>query len=75
MKRAVLILFLISVFSLSTAFAVLSPKEEVKVAVDKVISIVKDPKYKGESKTPQRRAALRAEIGKIIDLKRCQNAL
>jgi len=66
MKKSLIIL-LILVFTVSVAFATLSPKEQIKKTVDKVISILKDPKYKGKNKTQQRRSALRAEIGKVFD--------
>lgn len=66
MKKLILIL-LILVFTVSGAFAVVSPKEQIKKTVDKVISILKDPKYKGKNKTQQRRLALRTEIGKVFD--------
>lgn len=66
MKKFVIIL-LIFTFTVSNAFATLSPKEQIKQTIDKVISILKDPKYKGKHKTQQRRAALRAEIGKVFD--------
>lgn len=66
MKKLILIL-LILVFTISGAFAVVSPKEQIKKTVDKVISILKDPKYKGKNKTQQRRLALRTEIGKVFD--------
>jgi len=48
-------------------FATISPKEQVKTTVDKVINILKDPKYKGQSKAQQKRAALRTEISKVFD--------
>lgn len=66
MKKLILIL-LIYTFTISNAFAVLSPKEQIKKTVDEVISILKDPKYKGKDKIQQRRTALRNEIGKIFD--------
>ncbi|MCS7164040.1 MAG: ABC transporter substrate-binding protein [Thermodesulfovibrio sp.] len=66
MKKFILILS-IFIFTVSFSFAVISPKEQIKKTVDKVISILKDPKYKGKEKTQQRRAALRAEIGKVFD--------
>ncbi len=62
-----LVIFLFFVFTLSIAFATSSPKEQIKKTVDKAISILKDPKYKGEKKTQQRRAALKAEISKVFD--------
>ncbi|MGC8795544.1 ABC transporter substrate-binding protein [Thermodesulfovibrio sp. 3462-1] len=65
MKKSLIIL-LILIFTISVAFAIVSPKEQIKKTVDKVISILKDPKYKGE-KRQQRRAALRAEISKVFD--------
>lgn len=61
------VLLLIFVFTISSVSAVSSPKEQIKKTVDKVISILKDPKYKGEKKTQQRRAALRTEISKVFD--------
>lgn len=54
-------------FGLNLAFAVISPKDQIKITVDNVINILKDPKYKGTDKVQKRRAALRAEIGKIFD--------
>ena len=66
MKRF-LIFFLIFVFYSSSVFATISPKEQVKTTVDKVINILKDPKYKGQSKAQQKRAALRTEISKVFD--------
>lgn len=66
MKKLIMIL-LIFTFTISSAFAVLSPKEQIKKTVDKVINILKDPKYKGKNKTHQRRTALRTEIGKVFD--------
>lgn len=66
MKRF-LIFFLIFVFYSSSVFATISPKEQVKTTVDKVINILKDPKYKGQSKVQQKRAALRTEISKVFD--------
>lgn len=62
-----LIFFLIFVFYSSSVFATVSPKEQIKTTVDNVINILKDPKYKGESKAQQRRAALRTEISKVFD--------
>lgn len=44
-----------------------SPKERVKLTVDKVIEILKDPKYKSKDKAQQRRTLLRNEISKIFD--------
>lgn len=64
MKKLV-IFFLILLFT--TVSATVSPKEQIKTTVDKVISILKDPKYKGEGKAQQRRTALRTEIGKVFD--------
>lgn len=68
MRKSIFILFLLSFFlSTELSYAVVSPTEQVKTVVDKVINILKDPKYKGKEKTLQRRAALRAEIEKIFD--------
>ncbi|MEN2995216.1 MAG: ABC transporter substrate-binding protein [Thermodesulfovibrio sp.] len=66
MKKFVLILSIL-IFTVSFSFAIVSPKEQIKRTVDKVISILKDPKYKGKEKTQQRRMALKAEIGKVFD--------
>ncbi|GAQ94977.1 phospholipid transport system substrate-binding protein [Thermodesulfovibrio aggregans] len=66
MKKLAIFL-IITFFTVSFAFAVVSPKEQIKKTVDNVISILKDPKYKGQKKAQQRRAALRAEISKVFD--------
>lgn len=66
MKKLILIL-LIFLFTNCELFAVISPKEQIKNIVDKVLNILKDPKYKGKNKTQQRRAALRKEIEKVFD--------
>lgn len=66
MKKFILILSIL-IFTVSFSFAIVSPKEQIKRTVDKVISILKDPKYKGKEKTQQRRMALKAEIGKVFD--------
>ncbi|MCS7215824.1 MAG: ABC transporter substrate-binding protein [Thermodesulfovibrio sp.] len=66
MKNLILIL-LIFLFTNCELFAVISPKEQIKNIVDKVLNILKDPKYKGKNKTQQRRAALRKEIEKVFD--------
>ncbi|GAB5046133.1 MlaC/ttg2D family ABC transporter substrate-binding protein [Thermodesulfovibrio sp. TK110] len=66
MKKLVIFL-LFFVFTISIALAISSPKEQIKKTVDKVISILKDSKYKGEKKTQQRRAELKAEISKVFD--------
>lgn len=63
--KKLIVFFLILLFT--TVSATVSPKEQIKTTVDKVISILKDPKYKGESRAQQRRAALRTEIGKVFD--------
>jgi len=65
--KKILIILLILLFTSSIAFSVLSPKEQIKKTVDNVISILKDPKYKGEKNSHQRRTALRNEIGKVLD--------
>ncbi len=66
--RGVLILSILFLFfSSELAFAVLSPKEQVKNTVDNVLNIIKDPKYKGKDKTQKRRSALRNEISKVFD--------
>ncbi len=66
--RKILIFFILIAFTLPNfAFATLSPMEQIKITVDKVISILKDPKYKVKSKAQQRRALLRQEIGKVFD--------
>lgn len=62
--KKIIVFFMIFVFTVS---AITSPKEQIKTTVDKVISILKDPKYKGEGKAQQRRTALRTEIGKVFD--------
>lgn len=69
MKKILWILYITIIISLigSISFAQLSPKEQVKTTVDNVINILKDPKYKGQDKAQKRRAALRAEIGKVFD--------
>lgn len=59
-----LLVYTTTIFTTSNAFATVSPKEQIKKIVDKVISILKDPKY---DKAQQRRNALRAEIGKVFD--------
>jgi phospholipid transport system substrate-binding protein len=64
--KKILIILLILLFA-SSAFSTISPKEQIKKTVDKVISILKDPKYKGEKKSRQKRAALRNEISKVFD--------
>lgn len=46
--KKILIILLILLFTSSIAFSALSPKEQIKKTVDNVISILKDPKYKGE---------------------------
>lgn len=66
MKKSVIILFIFA-FTVFVAFGTVSPKEQIKITVDKVIHILKDPKYKGESKIKQRRSALRTEISKVFD--------
>lgn len=63
----ILMLMVIPFISFSLIFAQLSPKEQVKITVDNVISILKNPKYKGKEKANKRREALRTEIGKIFD--------
>jgi phospholipid transport system substrate-binding protein len=65
--KKILIILLILLFTSSIAFSALSPKEQIKKTVDNVISILKDPKYKGEKNSRQRRTALRNEIGKVLD--------
>jgi len=65
--KKILIILLILIFTSSIAFSALSPKEQIKKTVDNVISILKDPKYKGEKNSHQRRTALRNEIGKVLD--------
>jgi|YNPBryunderm2012_1023409.scaffolds.fasta_scaffold03853_2 phospholipid transport system substrate-binding protein len=65
--KKILIILLILLFTSSIAFSALSPKEQIKKTVDNVISILKDPKYKGEKNSHQRRTALRNEIGKVLD--------
>lgn len=63
-RKTFLLIFLFT-FITSLSYAVVTPKEQIKKGVDKVISILKDPKYKG--KTQQRRTALRNEIGNFFD--------
>lgn len=66
--RKLLTLFIIVLFLNSgLAFAALSPKEQIKITVDKVLNILKDPKYKGKDNTQKRRTALRNEISKVFD--------
>jgi len=65
--KKILIILLILLFTSSIAFSAISPKEQIKKTVDNVISILKDPKYKGEKNSHQRRTALRNEIGKVLD--------
>ncbi len=66
--RKILIFFILITFILPIhVLATPSPMEQIKISVDKVISILKDPKYKGKSKAQQRRALLRQEIGKVFD--------
>jgi len=65
--KKILIILLILIFTSSIAFSALSPKEQIKKTVDNIISILKDPKYKGEKNSHQRRTALRNEIGKVLD--------
>jgi phospholipid transport system substrate-binding protein len=65
--KKILIILLILLFTSSIAFSALSPKEQIKKTVDNIISILKDPKYKGEKNSHQRRTALRNEIGKVLD--------
>src|SRR5262245_22497280 len=40
---------------------------ELKIAVDQIVTILDDPALKPESKTDERRAALRREATKIFD--------
>ncbi|MEN2985826.1 MAG: ABC transporter substrate-binding protein [Thermodesulfovibrionaceae bacterium] len=67
MSKKLLISFFILFFIYSVSYTAITPKEQIKKGVDSVISILKDPKYKGKEKIHQRRAALRAEIGKFFD--------
>ncbi len=66
-KRLILALMVITFFLPHLSFGVVSPKDQIKKTVDKVINILKDPKYKGQTKKEQRRKLLRIEIGKIFD--------
>lgn len=66
--RRFLTLFIIVLFLNSgLALATLSPKEQIKTTVDKVLNILKDPKYKGKDNAQKRRTALRNEISKVFD--------
>ena len=65
--KKIWIILLILLFTKAIAFATVSPKEQIKKTVDNVISILKDPKYKGEKKSRERRSVLRNEIGKVFD--------
>lgn len=61
-------ILLITLFLIHTTNATqLSPKEQVKSTVDRVIDILKDPKYKGKDKIQQRRSLLRNEISRVFD--------
>jgi phospholipid transport system substrate-binding protein len=53
--KKILIILLILLFTSSIAFSALSPKEQIKKTVDNIISILKDPKYKGEKKFPSKK--------------------
>lgn len=66
-KKLLILLLILLFFKSHFAFALLSPKEQIKNTVDNVINILKDPKYKGKDKAQKRRDALRAEIGKAFD--------
>lgn len=63
--RRIIVFLMIFVFT--AVAATTSPKEQIKTTVDKVINILKDPKYKGESRAQQKRTALRGEISKVFD--------
>jgi phospholipid transport system substrate-binding protein len=66
-KILVLVIIILLFISSSIAFAVMSPKEQIKTTIDKVLDIIKDPKYKGKSKTLQRRESIKKEIINIFD--------
>lgn len=67
LKGFLILLIILLIIKIDFIFALLSPKEQIKITVDNVISILKDPKYKGKDKVQQRREALRTEIGKVFD--------
>lgn len=67
MKKLIILSIFIFFLTLNLEAAPLSPKEQVKSKVDRVIEILKDPKYKGKDRVQQRRALLRNEIGKVFD--------
>lgn len=67
MKKILVSGIILLFISSSIAFAVMSPKEQIKTTIDKVLNILKDPKYKEKSKNLQRREAIRKEIINIFD--------